>query len=217
MPVPLHCDHRVTAVDTGEQQGRDDKPGKGRDDDPPGRNTRVDQHGGAKKAGDGRGFCDRALYLAAKRLHPRDAAIAYALHAVDGGNTQRCRAAVAVDWHPDRVAGHLHRVGEIQERAADQRRVEEVLAGAAEHFLADHDAEADAERHLPERCRRGQDRRVQERGDEEAFVDLVIAHARKQNFPESAGRHRHDVDRQEVQQAVQEIVVHARRVRPGTQ
>ncbi len=45
----------------------------------------------------------------------------------------------------------------------------------------------------------------------------MVAHTGKQDFPEQADDHRHDVDRQEVQEAVQEAVVHAGRVVTGAQ
>jgi hypothetical protein len=118
---------------------------------------------------------------------------------------QRRRAAVAVDGGPHGVTGELRRVGKVQEGAPGQRRVEEVLARAAEHFLADHDAEADAQRRLPERQVRRADQREQDRGDEEALVDLVPALDREQHLPEAADEEG-QVDRQEVQHAAEEAV-----------
>jgi hypothetical protein len=120
-------------------------------------------------------------------------------HALRGDDTQGRRAAVAVDGGPHGVAGQLCRVGEVQEGAARQRRVEEVLAGAAEHFLADDDAEADTQGRLPQRQVRRADQGEQDRGDEEALVDLVAALDREQYFPEPADDKGHGVDRQEIQ------------------
>ena len=59
------------------------------------------------------------------------------LVAVRGADGEGGRAGEPVHRRPDRVAGHLRRVGEIEEGAAGQGRVEEVLARAAEDFLAD--------------------------------------------------------------------------------
>ena len=64
------------------------------------------------------------------------------LHATGGGHGQRSGTGVAVHRGPHHVAGHIRRVGEEQESTTNQGRVEEVLAGAAEHFLADHHAES---------------------------------------------------------------------------
>ena len=88
----------------------------------------------------------------------------------------------------------------------DQRPTHGVLRGP--HGAIDQGAERD----LPQRRRGREYQRVQERRDEEAFVDFVVADAREQHLPETARGHRHDVDGQEIQEPVHEIVIHTRRV-----
>ena len=66
-----------------------------------------------------------------------------------GGAADRVRRGVGGD--PDAVSGEVARVGEEEEGAGGERRVEDVEAAAAEDLLADDHAEGDAERHLPER------------------------------------------------------------------
>ena len=103
---------------------------------------------------------------------------------------------------PDRLARHLDRIREVQEGAAGQRGVHEVLPGAPKHFLGDHDAKRDAQGDLPKRRRRRQRQRIENRRDEEAFVDLVVADCRKEHLPMPPAP-ASSVDRHEVDQAVE--------------
>ncbi len=137
------------------------------------------------------------------------------VHAAGGGQAQRGGAGEAVHRGPYRVAGHLRRVGEEQEGPADQCRIKEVLPGAAEHFLAQHHAEADPQGYLPQRDGRRQGQGEQHRGDEEAFVDLVAADAGEQHLPETADDEGGQVHRQEVRGALDQAIPQAVRVEPG--
>src|SRR6056297_3093696 len=164
VPVPGHGEHRIRArIHLIEQQHRHDQADDAADDDAPGSDAGIDQYGGADQAGQRRGLADGALDGADESLPPGETRLGDARHAVDGGQPERGRTGEAFRRGPHRVAGHLHRVGEVEERAAGQCRVQEVLAGAAEDLLADHDAEADAQRRLPQRRGGSEDQRIQQR------------------------------------------------------
>ena len=99
----------------------------------------------------------------------------------------------------------MTRVGEEQERTTRQGRVQEVLAGTAEHFLGQHHAEGDAERGLPQGQLGRHYQGEQDGGHEEAFVDLVLAHHGEQHFPETTDQEHGQVDGQEVSRTDQHL------------
>src|SRR5690606_12755850 len=106
-------------------------------------------------------------------LAPADALANHILDTPRRSQAQRSSASKTVDGRPYHVTGHLRRVGKEQEGTTRKGRVEEVLAGTTKHFLADHHAEADAQRYLPQRNARRQNQGKQDRGYEETFVDFV--------------------------------------------
>jgi hypothetical protein len=129
--------------------------------------------------------------------------------------TQGGGAGKAVHRRPHAVAGELRRVGEEQEGTAHQGGVEEVLAGATEHFLAQHHAEADAQCHLPQRDARRQGEGEEHGGDEEALVHFMAADGGEQHFPEAADDEGHGVDGQEPGGALDDVVPQAVGVEAG--
>ena len=168
----------------------------------------------ADQAGERGGLAHRPRFEADEGLHPGERLLgeraAHLPHlrqqrrpgkAVDGGAGR--------DGGPHLVARNVRRIGEEQERARGECRVDEVHPGAAEHFLAQHHAEADAERRLPQRRGRRQDQREQDAGDEKALVDLEPTDHGEQHFPRQADDHRHDVERQEVERAMDDARGHA--------
>ena len=128
-----------------------------------------------------------------------------------GRNRQGGGPRETVDRGPDRVARHIGRIGEVEEGAAGQGGVQEVLPGAAEDLLADHHAEGNAQGDLPQRHVRRQDQGVEHRGNEETFVDFMPTDGGEQDFPEAAGHQRRDVYGEEVERPVDHV--HERVVR----
>ena len=134
---------------------------------------------------------------------------------------ERGGAAVAVGRSagrdPHRVPGDLGRIGKEQEDPRRERRVQHVVARAAEDLLADDDAEGDADRDLPEGNRRRQHEREEHAGDQEALVHVVPPDDREQALPEASHRERHDQDRQVVERAVGRVGEQAGSVERQTQ
>ncbi|MCY1506445.1 hypothetical protein D9M68_406960 [compost metagenome] len=137
------------------------------------------------------------------------------LDATGRAQAQGRGARESVHCGPYLVTGNLRRIGEEEEGAAGQGGVEEVLASAAEDFLAQHHAEADAQRHLPERDARRQGQGEEHGGDEEAFVHFMAANGGEQHFPETADDKSHRIDGQEPGRALDEVVPQAVRIEAG--
>ena len=159
------------------------------------------------RTGQHRGLAQRAGHEADQRLPPVE--IGGHLHrSSEGRGGQGGRPADPVGRRvgrdPDRIARQLRRVGEEDEGARHQRGIQHIHAGSAEDLLAHHDAERDAQGHLPERNRRRQDQREQHAGDEKALVQLVLPHHREEQLPETADGKGDDQDRQVIEAAVHE-------------
>ncbi len=147
-------------------------------------------------------FTDGAGNVTEEGVQPADGLagghVAQAVRPACAPLRQRRRAGETVRGGPHQIAGDLRRIGEEQEGAAGQRRVEEVAPGAAEDLFGHHHAEGDAQRGLPQWQGRRHDQREQDRGDEETFVNLMLTDNGEQHFPEAADDKHHGVYRQEV-------------------
>ena len=73
----------------------------------------------------------------------------------------------------------MRRVGEEEEGACHESRVEEVHAAAAEDLLADDDSEGYGQRHLPQRRGDGHYHRYQQACGQIALVHLMVTHLRE--------------------------------------
>src|SRR5690606_34745210 len=120
----------------------------------------------------GAGFTDGTGHKAQESIHPAQALVAQRLHATGRDNTQTGGTGKAVHSSPDCITGNVRRISKEQERTPNQRRVEEVLAGTAKDFLADHHAEADTQSNLPERNAGWNNQGEQDGADKETFVNL---------------------------------------------
>src|SRR5690606_16852540 len=187
VPVPGHGEHRVgIRAYRVEQQTQHDHADHHPGDDAPGGNLGHQQYSTTDEDGQGTGFADGALHGADEGIHPAQTAIDHGIDTTGTSHAQRRGAGEAVDRGPYRITGDLRRIGKEQERPTGQRRVEEVLAGTAEDFLADDHTKADTQRYLPQGNARRQDQGKQHRGHEETFVDFMTAHTGEENLPEAA-------------------------------
>ena len=216
VPVPRHTEHRVgVGADAVEQQAGGDHADHHASNDAPVGDLGHQQHRTTNEDGQCGHFTHGTLHVAVEGVQPGQAAADYLLDATGSSHAQRGRAGKTVHGSPDRVTRHLRRVGEEQERTAGQRRVEEVLAGTAKHFLADHHTEADTQCDLPQRDARRYDQGKQDGSHEETFVHFMLADGGKYHFPEATDQEGHGVDREEVGSTVDQVIPQARRVKTG--
>ena len=190
MPPEGHGHHGVgVGADGVEQQAGGHHTQEHARDDTPRGNAGPQQHKTTQQGGQGGHLTNAALHIAEKRVEPGQRltpGVGQCIHPTLCGLAERSSATETVHGGPYAITGDLRRVGEEQEGPSRQRGVEEVFAGAAKHFLAHDDAEADTQRHLPQGNVGRQDERKQDGCDEETLVDLVAANGRKQHFPEAA-------------------------------
>ena len=159
-----------------------------------------------EQAGQGRGLAHRPGDRAEKGLGPAPVERLQNLPRLGGGQSgQRRGAADAAHGGPHLVAGHLGRVGEKEKGPGGQGRVHEIAADPAEHLLGEDHAETDAERHLPQGDGRRQGQGEEQAGDEKGLGKFMAADQGEDRLPEAADDHRDDVDRQEVQGAMQHV------------
>ena len=118
---------------------------------------------------------------------------------------------------PDAVSGQIGRIGEEQESAGGERRVQDVETAAPEDLLAHHHAEADAQRHLPERHGGREDEREEHPGDQKPLAHLVAPDRREEHFPGAADGKGDDQDRQVPEPAVDHGSEHAVRRKPDAE
>ena len=143
-------------------------------------------------------------------IPPRDTISHNTLNTALSRQTQRGGAGETVNSRPDIIPRDLCRVGKEQESTASERRVEEILARTTEHLLTDNHTKADTECNLPERNAGWQNQGKQNRGNKEAFVDLVLADHSKQHFPERTNTKSDGIDRQEVSSPIGHVIQKAR-------
>ena len=218
MPVPGHGEHRIgVRTDPVEQRGKADHADHHAGDDAPGGDPHQHQNPAAGQDDQRAGLADRTRHQAEEGVPPAQPVGHHRVDAPRGGGGEGGGARVAVHRHPHLIPRHEGGVGEEQEGARHQGRIHEVLAGAAEDLLAQHHAEADPQRRLPQRQIGRQDQREQHRGDEKAFVDLVPADRGEQHFPGDADDEDRRIERQEIEPALNQVVPRARRIDPGQQ